>query len=122
MTVWDWFLFIFFCVIAASQALMGMAISRWLKDHERVEFKRQDDHHMESKDRLDSHEDRAVAREERAIERDRHMVKLIEANNANTRAAIDMRSRLQDDVADIKVKVMDLDARVDALEVVKVAR
>jgi hypothetical protein len=118
----DWFLAIAFAVLTAAQILMGLAITRWLKEHERVEFKRADDHHMESKERLDTHEDRAIAREERAIERDRHMVKLIEANNANTRAAIDMRLRLQDDVADLKVAVKDIDGRVQAIEVVRAAK
>ena len=122
MTVADWFLLLALILLALGQIAMGVGISRWLKDHERIEFARADTHHKESQDRLATHEERAIGREDRAIERDRNMAKLIEANNANTRAAIDMRIQLRTDVSDLKVKVMDLDARVDALEVVKVAR
>jgi hypothetical protein len=116
----DWFLLIAIILVGLSSAgglwLSATAFRTWLSDHERIEFQRADDHHLESKEKLDSHEDRALEREARAIDRYTHMVKMIQDNASMTRAVRDQRLRLEEEVIAIKAALGKVDERLLALE------
>ena len=120
MSTADWFLLVAIVVVGLSSAgglwLSSSAFRTWLSDHERIEFARADAHHLESKEKLDDHEDRAVEREARNIERYTHMVKMIADNTSMTRAVRDQRIRLEEEVVAIKAALVKVDERLLRLE------